>query len=114
MRSGAWCVSTIPAGSGRFESGAGAPAPTDEELRALAARASTPADHRALEEYFLTAATRYTADANEHATMAAVYRGTRIASAAVHCDRLVTLSRDEAKEANAAAARHKDLAGVVR
>lgn len=107
-------VSTIPPGSARFESGAGAPAPTDEELRALAARASTPADHRALEEYFLTAAKRYTADANEHATMSAVYRGTRIASAAVHCDRLVTLSRDEAKEANAAAARHKDLAGGAR
>ena len=107
-------VSTTPPGSARFEGGAGAPAPTDEELRALAARVSTPADHRALEEYFVTAAKRYTADANEHETMAATYRGTRIASAAAHCDRLVTLSRDAAKEANAAAARHKDLAGVVR
>ena len=80
----------------------------------MAAKASTPADHRALEEYFLTAAKRYTADANEHATMAAAYRGTKIASAAVHCDRLVTLSRDAAKEANAAAARHKELAGIAR
>ena len=107
-------ASIAPPGSSRFESGAGAREPTDEELRALAARASTPADHRALEEYFLTAAKRYTADANEHTTMAAAYRGTKIASAAVHCDRLVTLSRDAAKEANAAAARHKELAGIAR
>ena len=30
----------------------------------MAAKASTPADHHALEEYFLTSAKRYTADAN--------------------------------------------------
>lgn len=107
-------ASTAPPGGTPFESGAGARTPTEEELRELAARASTPADHRTLQEYFLTAAKRYTADANEHATMATVYRGTRIASAAVHCDRLVMLSRDAAKEANAAAARHKELAGVAR
>ena len=47
-----------------FEGGAGAPAPTEQELNALAAKASTPADHRALEEYFLTLAKRYTADAS--------------------------------------------------
>jgi len=45
---------------------------------------------------------------------AQAYRGTRIAQAAVHCDRLVTLSRDSAKEATAAAAMHKDLAGGAR
>ncbi|HSL69420.1 MAG TPA: hypothetical protein VK864_04220 [Longimicrobiales bacterium] len=106
--------STAPHDSARFEAGAGAPAPSEKELAALAAKASTPADHRALEEYFLTAAKRYTAQANEHVTMAQAYRGTRIASAAAHCDRLVTLSRDSAKEANAAAAMHKDLAGVTR
>ena len=44
----------------------------------------------------------------------ATYRGTKIAQAAVHCDRLVTLSREEAKEATAAAAMHKQLAGVAR
>jgi hypothetical protein len=32
----------------------------------------------------------------------------------VHCDRLVTLARDEAKEANAAAEMHKQLAGLAR
>jgi len=32
----------------------------------------------------------------------------------VHCDRLVELSRDSAKEATEAAAMHKQLAGVTR
>ena len=81
-------AATPPAGGARFEGGAGAPAPTEQELNALAAKASTPADHRALEEYFLTLAKRYTAEANEHVAMANTYRGTRIAQAAVHRDRL--------------------------
>ena len=103
-----------PRGAARFQGGAGAPEPSDQELRALAAKASTPADHRALEEYFLTLAKRHTADANEHVAIAQSYRGTRIAQAAVHCDRLVALSRDSAKEATAAAAMHKALAGLAR
>ena len=103
-----------PAGGARFEGGAGAPVPTDQELKAMAAKAGTPADHRGLEEYFLTLAKRYTADANEHMATANTYRGTRIAQAAVHCDQLVKLSRDEAKEATEAAAMHKQLASVAR
>jgi hypothetical protein len=94
--------------------GAGAPEPSDDELAALAAKASTPADHHALEEYFQTAAKRYREAVNEHSAMAQAYRGTRIAQAAVHCDRLVSLSQDEAKEATAAAEMHKQLAGIAR
>jgi len=107
-------TATPPAAGARFEGGAGAPAPTDQELNALAAKASTPADHRGLEEYFLTLAKRYTADANAHVATANTYRGTRIAQAAAHCDRLATLSRESAKEATAAAEMHKQLAGVAR
>jgi len=107
-------TSAAPRGAARFEGGAGASAPTAEELTALAAKASTPADHRALEEYFLTSAKRYTADANDHVAMAQAYRGTRVAQAAAHCDRLATLSRDAAKEATEAAAMHKQLAGIAR
>ena len=107
-------AATPPTAGARFEGGAGAPAPTDQELNALAAKASTPADHHSLEEYFLTLAKRYTADANEHVATANTYRGTRIAQAAVHCDRLIELSRDSAKEATEAAAMHKQLAGVGR
>jgi hypothetical protein len=40
---------TLPRDSGRFQGGAGAPEPTEKELNALAAKASTPADHKALE-----------------------------------------------------------------
>jgi hypothetical protein len=103
-----------PAAGARFEGGAGASTPTHQELHALAAEAGTPADHHNLEEYFQTSAKGYTADAKEHAAMAMTYRGARIASAGVHCDRLVTLSRQSAKEATAAATMHKQLAGVAR
>ena len=110
----AGAAATPPAGGSRFESGAGARTPTDQELNAMAAKAGTPADHRGLEEYFLTLAKRYTADANEHAAVANTYRGTRIAQAAVHHDRLAGLVRDAAKEATAGAEMHKQLAGIAR
>ena len=78
----------------------------------MAAKAGTPDDHRAIERYFLTLAKRDTAEADEHVALAKAYRGTRIAQAAVHHDRLAGLSRDSAKEATAAAEMHKQLAGV--
>ena len=106
--------STPPRDSARFLGGAGATEPSEPQLNALAAKASTPADHRALAEYFQTAARRYTADANTHATIAASYRGTRSAQAAAHCDRIVTVSRDAAKEASAAAEMHAQLAAIAR
>jgi hypothetical protein len=105
---------TLPKDGARFQGGAGASAPTEKELNALAAKASTPAEHRALEEYFLTLAKRYTSEANEHVTLAETYRGTRIAQAAVHHDRLAGLARDAAKEATEAAEMHKGLASVAR
>lgn len=107
-------ASAAPAGAGRFQGGAGAPVPTEAELKALAAKAATPADHRALQEYFLTAAKRYTADATAHTAIAQSYRGTRIAQAADHCDRLVANAREAAKEATAAAAMHGQFANVAR
>jgi hypothetical protein len=105
---------TAPRDGARFEGGAGASEPTEKELNALAAKAGTPAEHRALEEYFRTLTTRYTSEADEHVTLAQSYRGTRIAQAAVHHERLAGLSRDAAKEATAAAEMHKDLAGLAR
>jgi hypothetical protein len=106
--------SIAAAGGGRFQSGAGAPEPTEADLKALASKAATPADHRALQEYFLTLAKRYTADASEHTAIARSYRGTRIAQAADHCDRIVANAREAAKEATAAAAMHGQLANVAR
>lgn len=107
--------STVPQDSARFESGEGAPEPTDTELAALEAMARIPADHRALEEYFLTLASRYTAEAKEHGAMAQAYRGNanrRGGDPAVHCDRMVKLSRESATEARAVAAEHAQLAGL--
>lgn len=110
----AGAAATAPAGGGRFQGGAGASQPTAAELKALAAKAATPADHRALQEYFLTAAKRYTSDANDHAAIARTYRGTRIAQAADHCDRLVANAREAAKEATAAAGMHAQFANLPR
>ena len=110
----AGAASTAPAGAGRFQGGAGATEPTEAELKALATKAATPADHRALQEYFLTAANRYTADATAHTAIAQSYRGTRIAQAADHCDRLVANAREAAKEATAAAEMHGQFANLAR
>jgi hypothetical protein len=107
-------ASTAPRGAARFQNGEGATAPTPEDLRALAARANTRTDHLALAEYFDTVAKRNTAAADQHAAMAQTYRGTRIAQAAAHCERLVKLSRDSAEEAREAADFHRDLAAVAR
>jgi hypothetical protein len=107
-------TATPPRDGARFQGGAGAPEPTEKELNALAAKASTPAEHRALEEYFITLARRYTTEANEHVAFAQAYRGTRIAQAAVHHDRLAGLARDAAKEATEAAEMHEALAGAGR
>lgn len=107
--------STVPSGAARFESGEGAPEPTEGELAALAAHARTPADHRALAEYFVTVALRHTTEADEHVWMARAYRGhanRRGGDAAAHCDRMVKLSREAAKEARAAASVHSELANV--
>jgi len=110
----AGAVATPPRDSARFQGGAGGTEPTEQELKTLAAKANTPADHRALQEYFVTLARRDTAEANEHAALAQAYRGTRIAQAAVHHDRLAVLARDSAKEATAGAEMHKQLANVAR
>jgi hypothetical protein len=104
----------LPPDAARFQGGAGAPEPTETDLNALAAKASTPGDHRALEEYFVTQARRYTAEAREHFVVAQMFRGSRLAHTAVHHDRLAALARDAAKQANQAAAMHRQLANIGR
>ena len=103
-------ASAAPSDSAAFEEGRGAPAPTDEELVTLAAKASTPSEHRVLEQYFLMLEKQYSADASSHAAMAGAYRGTRIAWAAVHCDQLAKRARESAQRAKEAAATHSRLA----
>ena len=103
-----------PRGAARFHGGAGAPEPTGKDLNALAAKAGTPAEHKGLEEYFLTLARRYRTTADEHVTLAQAYRGTKIAQASAIHDHLARLARDSAKEATAAADLHRQLASVRR
>lgn len=104
---------TLPRDGAPFQGGAGAPDATGS-VTALAAKAGTPAEHKALEEYFLTLAKRYTAAAEEHVALAQTYRGTKIAQAAVMQDRLAGLDRETAKEATAAAGMHNQLATLGR
>jgi hypothetical protein len=104
--------STPPPAGRTYQAGAAARQPTDADLSALAGRASSPADHRTLEDYFRTFAARYRDQADAHVAMAALYRTTsRLAPVAAHCDRLVTQLRAVQHEAQAAAAMHGALAG---
>ena len=114
----AGAASSAPPDGARFEAGLGAPVASEAELVGLAGKARTPADHEALEQYFEALARRYTTEAKEHAALAVSWKGaTRVPTAAItaaHCDRLASELRDAAKEAAAAAAMHKELAGVAR
>ena len=73
-------ASRAPRQGAAFQRGAGAPEPTDAELRALAEKARTPSEHRSLAEYFSRLASRYDQDAADHAAMAQSYRCTRIST----------------------------------
>jgi hypothetical protein len=107
-------LATAPAGGAAFQAGAGAPEPTGKEVNAMAAKASTPGDHRLLEEYFLALAKRYTAEANQHTTWAQIYQGSRIATAAPLHHQAARSLRESARAATEAAAIHKSLAKVAR
>jgi hypothetical protein len=105
---------TPPRDGARFQGGAGAPESTEQELNALAERASTPAEDRGLEEYFLTLAKRYTSETNKHVTLSATYRGATIVQASAIHDCLARLARDSAKQTTAAAEMHAGLATIAR
>ena len=111
-RLAAGVASAPPLNASLFEMGEGAPEPSDEDLARLAAEARTPADHRALEIAYTARAERYRAQANAYSTMASAYRGTKIAHAADHHDRIVMQARQEAATATAAALLHRQLAGA--
>ena len=111
--------STAPKNSARFEAGEGARVAWqhEKEIHDLAANARTAADHRAIEEYFESIEKQYNAAVKEHSTMAQAYRvvpNRRGGDPAVHCDRLVRLSREAAKEAGDAAREHKRAAEAAK
>lgn len=100
----------FPSGGAPFAGGAGARPPTEREVHAFAAAARTPADHRSLEEYFLTRSERLTTEADAYTTAAQALRGTRIAQAADHCERRATAARAAARQAQGRATMHGALA----
>lgn len=105
-----------PQGGTRPQGSAGIP--SDKELADLAANASSAADHRKLEQYFLALANRHDRDAANHLAYAKSWRATtKVSNAqtiAAHCDRLASQFRDTAKEARAAAAMHNDMASKAK
>lgn len=108
-------LSVAPEDATRFEAGYGAPEPNTQQLHTFAALARTPTDHAVLEEYYLILARHYAADVEEHTAMAGAYRGNanrRGGDPAVHCDRMVKASRQAANDARAAAAEHRQWAGL--
>jgi len=116
-RMAAGIPSTAPDNGARFEAGEGARVAWahEKEIHDLAANARTAADHRAIEEYFDSVEKQYSKAVTEHVAMAQAYRAApnrRGGDPAAHCDRLVKLSRDAAKEAGAVAAEHKQLAQI--
>jgi hypothetical protein len=97
-------TATRPPDSALFEAGAGAREPTVADLNALAVAALTEGGGGELKEYFQMLADQFNAEAERHEAMAATYRGTRMATAADHCERLSKASRQAAREANTTAA----------
>jgi hypothetical protein len=88
--------------------------PSETELARLAATAETANDHRALESYFASLATRYDRESADHAAYAKTWRGlTKVGSAqtqAASHDKVSAGLRESAKEARTAASMHKDQA----
>lgn len=103
-----------PSKGARFYTGEGATPPSATDVRTWVAQAKTSDEHRVLAGYFTAVANRNAATEATHRLMANTYRGTKIESSAAHCDRLVRLSRDGAREARVAAALQDQMAETGR
>ena len=106
--------SDAPANSARFEAGYGAPAPTESYVHELASGARTRADHFSLADYFAAVAETATNNARKQAAAAQAYRGpisrTGGGTPASHYDLMAHRFRDQATQARAEAAKHRQLA----
>ena len=95
---------------------------TKKEFKILLKTAKDPVEHRKIAEYYRQEAARLTASANEHEELADVYaknppfaameakHGAAFAQGAPHCKRWAELSAEQAKEAEALAAMHEEMA----
>ena len=92
---------------------------TARQMEQLVATAATPAEHGQLSRHFAEMATKLTADADAHASMAAGYRRHRGNSTqptddpAAHCERIALRAREGAAAARELATYHERLAAGV-
>ena len=99
------------------------PVVTKKEFKALLKTAKEPSEHRKVAEYYRQEAQRLTASSKEHAELAAIYEKQPpfpVIPAMVakpfsgqgvsHCRRWAELDAEQAKEAEALAALHEDMA----
>ena len=106
--------SDAPPNSARFEAGYGAPAPSESYVHELVSGARTRADHLSLADYFTAVAETATNNARKQAAAAQAYRGpisrTGGGTPASHYDLMAERYRDQATQARADAAKHRQLA----
>jgi hypothetical protein len=98
------------------------PVLSKKELKVLLRTAKEPAEHRKIAEYYRQEAQRLTTSSKEHAEMAETYaknpsfaspeskQGVSFGQGASHCRRWAQLDAEQAKEAEALAALHEDMA----
>lgn len=107
--------SQAPAGSERFESGEGAPVPTEVQLTELSTAARTPAQHRSLAEYYTTLADSEAKAAKRYASLAQSYRAQVRKGGgdpSIYFERLARQARESAEHARAEATKHAQLAQI--
>lgn len=100
--------------SSSLDAGEGAPVPTDQDVAVLAASVRTAADHLALAQYFTQLSNRSKMAGTDYRLLAQTFRETKMKAEASACERLAILSEKAAKEAAAAAARHREMANQTR
>ena len=92
---------------------------TAEEIRVLTTKASTPADHTVIANYYRAKADEYQAEAQVHARMLAAYKAdvTKVstknyATTVGHCETLVRDLQQKAAESQKLAEAQEQLAGA--
>lgn len=93
---------------------------TKKELKVLLKTAKEPAEHKRIAEYYHQQAQKLTAESKEHAELADIYaknpftafatKHTAFGQGATHCRKLAELDTEQAKESEALAALHEDMA----
>lgn len=96
--------------------------PTKKEVKVLLKTAKEPQEHLRIAAYYRQEAAHKRAEAKEHADLAAIYErdkpfaameakyGKAFGQGASHCKTFAALAADQAKEADALAALHEEMA----